>query len=373
MADRTLLHRTGIQRPMPGGTQIYARPIGLPWLLLLLMLFPPRNATAGENIHPFNIPPGPPPLEVQVRFFLSDIDEINEQTETFEIKGVIYLKWKDERQAFDPDTDGVSEKLYQGPFQFLEEYNSWWPLLILANGVGTLDQHAVSLRVSPDGTMLYMQEISAVVESPMNLRRYPFDRQQLKAVFEPLGHDASELKLVTKPDMVDLPDRPVRVAGWELLDLNAGARVDHDPKTGAKYSQFLLALDMQRLPAYAIWFIIVPMSLIVLLSTSIFWMDRESLGSRMDISFIGLLTIVAYQAIAVSNLPQIAYFTLIDGLIFGAYGTMTLCIVSNIYVDTLNRRGAVEAADRFDRIGRWAVPLGFLIVNLISGLYFYHV
>jgi hypothetical protein len=50
---------------------------------------------------------------------------------------------------------------------------------------------------------------------------------------------------------------------------------------------------------------------------------------------------------------------------------MASCVVSNIWVDNLNRRGAVAAADRFDQVSRWAFPAGFFALNAMSALYFY--
>lgn len=35
------------------------------------------------------------------RFFLSDISDIHSENETFEIKGLLKLEWRDERHAFD--------------------------------------------------------------------------------------------------------------------------------------------------------------------------------------------------------------------------------------------------------------------------------
>lgn len=94
------------------------------------------------------------------------------------------------------------------------------------------------------------------------------------------------------------------------------------------------------------------MSIIVLLSSVVFWMDRESLGSRMDISFIGLLTIVAFQGIATEGLPKISYFILMDGVIYGAHAMMAACIVGNLWVD----RGSTGAARR----PPWTASIGTL-------------
>ena len=54
------------------------------------------------------------PVVVRAGFELRDINEIDDEEETFEFEGVLALEWRDERQAFDPAAEGVNEKLYQG-------------------------------------------------------------------------------------------------------------------------------------------------------------------------------------------------------------------------------------------------------------------
>ncbi len=338
--------------------------------LLLAMFAVPLAAMAEEGEDTFNtLPPGPLPIEVQARFFLSDINDINEQTETFEIKGLLALQWQDERFVFDPETEEVNEKRYQGIFQFLEEYNSWWPQLVLSNGVGTIPLQSVSLRISPNGTLFFLREITAIVESPMDLRRYPFDQQKLKAIFEPLAYYGTEVKLVTGPEMIDLPDRPINVAGWELRGLSAASHVEQDDNSDAQFTQLIMTLEMRRKPTFVIWFIIVPLSMIVLLSNAVYWINHELIGSRLDILFIGLLTIVAYQSLAVSSLPSVSYFTLINGFVYVGYLIMIISIISNIWLSNLNRLETHAKAKRFNQMCRWAIPSAFFGLNLILAMY----
>jgi hypothetical protein len=133
----------------------------------------------------------------------------------------------------------------------------------------------------------------------------------------------------------------------------------------------LMTLVMKREPGFIIWFIIVPLSMIVLLSNSVFWINRELLGNRLDILFIGLLTLVAYQTVTVSRLPSIEYFTLINGFIYVGYLTMAASILSNIWLDNFHRRGEKTAADRFNKVCRWAHPAGFFGLNLILAYFFF--
>lgn len=75
----------------------------------------PRIAAAQPVAEPDNEPPraatstafvlGPPkddrPVVVRTSFDVREINEINEEKETFEFTGVLRLRWRDKRQAFD--------------------------------------------------------------------------------------------------------------------------------------------------------------------------------------------------------------------------------------------------------------------------------
>jgi hypothetical protein len=67
---------------------------------------------------------GPPkadgPVVVRANFKFHEINAINDEAETFEFTGVLTLRWRDKRQAFDPVAEGVDEKIYQGDYQFNE-------------------------------------------------------------------------------------------------------------------------------------------------------------------------------------------------------------------------------------------------------------
>ena len=57
-----------------------------------------------------------------------------------------------------------------------------------------------------------------------------------------------------------------------------------------------MSVDVQRESFYMRRLVSIPLMVIVLLSFSVFWMDRSSLGDRLSVSFIGLLTSVAYHS-----------------------------------------------------------------------------
>ena len=108
----------------------------------------------------------------------------------------------------------------------------------------------------------------------------------------------------------------------------------------------------------------------VILTFVVFWMDRSSLGDRMSISFIGILSVVAYQIIVSDAMPGIAYFTLMTGFLYSTYLVLAAGVIVNLVVAKLDQSGQSQAGDRVDRVCRWAVPAGFFGSNAVCAAYF---
>jgi hypothetical protein len=320
---------------------------------------------------------GPPasdgPTVVKAGFYLSDVNRIDEENETFEFEGILTLSWRDERQVFDPDEVGVAEKVYQGNYQFSEVWNGWWPQVVLANESGQYLRQGVLLRIQSDGELTYVEELNAVAEMPRDLRRFPFDRQAFQAIFEVMGFTREEVALQVDSHTTGAAQGGVTIAQWELQGMRSGI-VENDPVyadgTREPLTSLVVSIDLARRPGFLIRIVILPLALLVALSWSVFWMDRESLGERMDISFIGILTVVAFQIMVSGNLPRIAYFTLMDAFLYLNLLVLAASVVVNLVVGRFDRTHRAEVGDRIDRVCRWAFPVAYLGTNALAGAYF---
>lgn len=348
-----------------------------PWNCILLglaiaLILTPAS-TRGDPSFLLGPPDANGPVAVKVGFFLSDVNEIDERLETFEFEAVLTLSWHDPRQAFDPARLGVEERIYQGDFQFSEVFDGWWPQVILANESGGFETQGVMLRVAPDGAMTLITEIHAVAEMPMKLRRFPFDSQGFEAHFEVLGFGTDRVVLGADPETSGREVQGVNIAQWDLTDLQVAAReiepIYLDGRDQPR-SQIVVTLEMARQSAHMIQIVVAPLTLLVILTFCVFWMDRESLGDRMDISFIGVLTVVAYQIIISDSMPGIAYFTLMSGFLYSTYLVLGVGIIVNLVVSKFDQSGRRDLGNRVDRTCRWAVPAGFFGVNALSAVYF---
>ena len=310
---------------------------------------------------PFLLSPPPEvrPVVVRAHFKLLEIDEINDSAETFSFTGVLTLRWRDSRQAFDPAAKGEDELVFQGDYQFNEVSTGWYPQLVLVNEAGRYESSGVVLRVEADGSSTLIQTLSAVAKAEFDMRRFPFDSQRLEAVFEVLGFDRDEVVLEAEPNAGSTVGRNVRIAQWTIRNIHAEVRDDPTSDSGEERvsSTFVASADVERESFFMRRLVVVPLVAIVLLSFSVFWMDRSSIGDRLSVAFIGILSGVAYQIVLSDQLPRISYFTLMHGFVNLSFLTMCATVVICLVVSGLDRSGRSELGNRVDRVCRWAFPL----------------
>jgi hypothetical protein len=301
------------------------------------------------------------PVVVHVDFEIHDVNDINDVAETFEFTGVLTLKWNDPRQAFEPSALG-DEKVFQGDYQFNELSTGWYPQLVLVNETGLYQKSGVVLRIQPDGTSTLIETINAAAEVDLDLRWFPFDSHRLEAVFEVLGFHRDEILLQAESASEGpVLSSAVRIPQWAITGSSRSIRDRSTSDAGRRSasSAFVVTVDVERKSFYIRRMVTFPLSIIVLLSFSVFWMDRSSLGDRISVSFIGILTGVAYQLVMGDVLPRISYFTLTHAFLNLSFLTMCATVVVNLIVGALDKKENYELGDRIDRRCRWIFPLAY--------------
>ena len=345
-------------------------------LLILLLAAARSSLAAGVPSVPASLAPpaaGGRPVVVWAAFAVHDINEIDDAAETFDFTGVLVLEWVDPRQAFDP-VDGVEERVFQGRFQFDELYGGWFPQLLVVNEAERSESSGVVLRIRPDGTATMIQRITTSAETELDMRWFPFDSHRLEVEFEVLGFDREEVRLQVHPELESLPPaQTVDIPQWSVLRIDSSIRdrplaypVAGKPGADQTTSRFVLTIDVDRNSFYIRRLVTIPLIVIVLLSFSVFWMDRSSVGDRMSVSFIGILTGVAYQLLMADVLPRISYFTVIHGFLFVSFVTMGATVVVNLVVGGLDSSGRGSSGDAVDRRCRWIFPVVYF--GLIGAL-----
>lgn len=323
---------------------------------------------------PYSISPpeqdGPIKIKIDVR--LLEINNISDHEQLIDFMAEMKLSWTDERNAFDPKVAGVDEKTYTGNFQFDELSTSWYPQVVLLNEKEVNEFGASIVKVKPDGFTTLIKEVSTSARTPMDLRPYPFDSQKILITFAIFGYATDRMvfetdTFLTELSKSDLTVPDLTVPEWTLTNLQSFIGEMKAPLLGRDKttSTFTLEVDVKRKSVFVTRTIIIPVILIVLLGFSVFWLALKSIQDRLNVSFIGILTITAYQLVIGDLLPHVSYFTLVHELLNISLIMVCLTVAINIFMGYPDKKSST--AVNLNYICRWAFPI--LYISSVFMLY----
>ena len=346
------------------------------WLAgLIFLLAGPGN---GRAIEPGMPNPPASPTVVTVGVFLANLLDLDEVTETFQVELIMVAEWDDPRLAFDPAVEGTETKIFQGQLQFNEGFAGWWPQLVIINEVGLGDISAIKIEVRPDGHVRFLEARNVTLETPMRLEPFPFDTQTLEARMVAFGSNSGQVLLEVNEQMLGATEEHVmkngrvNIAQWRLLNLDMVSGLSSQRYYGEArpVSELLFTITLQRESASVVWKVILPLIILVLLMWAIFWMEVDNLSDRLNVAFIGILTIVAYQFLIEGSMPRISYFTFTDTVLLYSFLVMCLSVLESLVLTTMCKAGHKTAAVRVDHVARWAFPVIYFTGLVASYLYY---
>jgi hypothetical protein len=321
------------------------------------------------------------PTEVYISLYGVEVFEIDEQQETFVIEADLAADWQDPRLAW--DASGEAGGL---PLVFEEEAASdllktiWWPNFELSNGRGSRDRMHLSIEIVSDGTVAYHERFSAVIKQNLSsyLDQFPFDYHDIsfqvlpfsaggsEVVFLPMQEEQEPIRWEPSDWSIADPELVVR-PGWICSGsgevCSPGDECPAGESCDAGWASAAVSMSIFRVTTHYVWKIILPLTLIVLVSSAVFWLDLVKFpdpGDRLAISFTGVLTVVAFDFVSSGSLPKLWYMTVLDKILVMAYIFLAINIALNVASTQLSTvRPALSR--RVDLVGRWVFPLAFLI------------
>jgi hypothetical protein len=329
--------------------------------------------------------PSSAPLEVLMGFNLVNLTDVSEKEETIDFEGAIYLEWKDPRLAYDPLTFGMPKdwmpgdysraprQIYFGDFAVKEIYEGWRPHVVIPNGIGNRSITNMAVSIWPDGHVSYSETFYTKVEAPMDLRRFPFDTQDLEIFFHPFIYQRDEVVLVPDDRLAGTWNQNLGIADWARDSVSMAERpiqIAYFDDSLSEISEFVVTVRIHRQPAHFLVSIIFPMVLLVALTWCVFWMDEETLSNRINITFIGILSVVAYYFVILDSVPEVSYLTLIDAFIIATFLILAAGVLLTVVMESSSRKHDTVLRARVDRICRWAFPSAYAMSTVVLALVF---
>ena len=304
------------------------------------------------------------PVKVKVGLFLTNLIEVDEVKETFDISGYLFMTWKDPRLAFSPagsDTD--------------RSYNPdsiWVPRVFMVNAAAQREKITINIRGNPDGTIHYLELFQVELTTSFYLELFPFDTESLEMFVEPLLDERDTMTLEYDIQVGGVGTEPfVELAQWKILGLKGTEQRHAIAATGKAISELEVDLVVQRRYWYYIWKVFLPLLAMVAIAYSAFWIKTSDYYTQISITLTAILTEIAFLFAISSSLPKVPYLTFIDAFFLVSFAFSCMCIVELVAVHQSQERSRPEYADRVRTVSRILYPVIYVAVLLVIALVFF--
>lgn len=319
-------------------------------LLLLCLALPAAGEEAREAAR-----------QASLSFFINSVRNVDSVDESFDVDYYLMARW-DEPSVQTADVDWSKV---------------WNPKVDSVNAINPGRQWD-EFRLMRPGRVSLESRFASTYSAPMDLRKFPFDRQVLPIAIESSAHRLHDLTFLFQIGEAGQPIRlaasqpyevprkvalseDIRLPEWTIEKVQVRELANSYIHDSTTWSQFRIELVMSRNYGFYVWRVFAIQILIVVLSFLVFLHAADHFGERMGFSLTLFLAAVAASFVTAGLIPRISYLTLLDYFMLGSYVLIFLTVVENALVYKLAHRGRIDTADRVDRVSLIAFPIAFVV------------
>lgn len=168
----------------------------------------------------------------------------------------------------------------------------------------------------------YKSESVYKIKNNFNLVSFPFDSQKLEIFIVNNISDLSTYEMYTSFwSLVKAEEFKNNndIQGWDIKNLELKYDQYLDPITQLIFDGVKMEIEIERKSIYYLFKIILPIILILIICWSSVWIDPKEIESRLTITIVCLLSLIAYNFVIDSELPKLEYLTVMDYIILVSY------------------------------------------------------
>jgi hypothetical protein len=270
---------------------------------------------------------------------VQSIHNLDEKAGGWDVDYYLYEKWVP-APGFTPQTEIVNETSREDSLRF--------DLVELKGNYCQRSRHLRStLRVDYD------------------LRRFPFDNQNLLMVISDAQFDSRQLSYADQPTVADI-NSFVRsqLSGWRVGQAVSFLR-DTRKFTGEEgsppYDYATFSIPVERQIAFHVTKYFLPLFIIVVVGFCTFWIDPDDLNTQVSIGVTCLLAAIALQFSESSRLPEVSYLTFADRVYVACYLAIALTLVVSVYTNSVVRKKHRSAAMLVQHRSRLLLPFALVV------------
>ena len=228
----------------------------------------------------------------------------------------------------------------------------------------------------------------ARIKSDFDLKKFPFDQQELKMEFyPPYSIDYNDDKNYPKPFVtlfqsrsnvyldIERYKKKNYLKEWTVTDTKVENYIKREKTTSNFEKDKIVELVEDRINVslivkrninYFIFKIIIPVFLILAISWSVMWIPPNQVESRLTTSIVALLALIAYNFVFNEDIPKLSYLTSLDRYILLSYLFCAIPTFLTIYFSRITKKDYKIALE----INKKSRLIGIIIYSISAAVIF---
>ena len=301
---------------------------------------------------------GGPPTEVSLGVFVMDINEIDDVSQRFNVDMFVTAIWLDPRLA-------LPEEQRSGQIRTIPLDEIWTPRGLVVNDRGLTPHLALSASVDATGNVIYRQRFSGELAADLTFSDFPYDSQRLPIDIVSYQYSPEELRITTLPGTRANIDS-FSAEGWKFRSFGSEVGVFELPETGVTLPHLRVFVDADRDGRYYVLTMFLPMSLIVFMAWTAFWIQPNVVPPRIAISTGSIFSLIALGFSIRLSLPRVSYVTRADIFLLGCMFLVFIALGIAVIGSRWAGADKLEQAVRLNAATRWIYLLLFGLVGAIT-------
>ena len=211
-------------------------------------------------------------------------------------------------------------------------------------------------KIIADKPTFKLMRLSGQFKSPADLRKYPYDSQELKIVIEDDTRGIDQIRFTVDKERTHTA-RGFRAVGWQVSFVEARSLSQSYPdrfeNDDLYYGRYVFTIGLDRFAASAVFKVYVPAFVIVLISLLGMWVPPRNMEVRSNAGAPMLAGAVLFHFSLMQELPATSYLTRADKLMLGVYASLIVGMLSTWAMFLVPE----EKMDLVFRISRYVVPV----------------
>jgi hypothetical protein len=284
-------------------------------------------------------------IKVAVGIHMLDLMEINDIKQTLTGDFAVVLSWVDPRLS---QLEGCEIPIAE----------IWSPGLVFLNSGRKFTSRPKEVGIGPGGQVKYVQRYSGTFATYHNLSDFPFDEQTFSISLISLEWSEKDVQLVVDEKVTGRP-KLLNISDWTIKGVEATIGRRYGDAFEKFTSRYDFNISAERIKAYYLWKVILPLCLIVAMSWCVFWINPAQYGPQIGLSATSMLTLIAFIFATTNMVPRLGYLTLLDRFIVFSTILVFLALFESLTTIYLVSKEKKELALRIDNMSRFVFPITF--------------